>query len=437
MKATPIERHIVERLIRESGDENIGKASIRQIRKLIDKIEAASDKKYIRMEMGIPGLEPDRIAIEAEKKALDDGVARIYPPVDGVPVLKNEISRFVKLFLNIDILPQNCVPSAGSMNGSFLTFTVAGRRDPTKDTVLFIDPGFPVHKQQVRMIGLKQVNFDIYNYRGPKLRDKLESFFKQGNISSVLYSNPNNPTWICFTDEELQIIGELATKYDVVIVEDLAYFAMDFRKDYSVPGEPPFQPSVANYTDNYVIIISSSKAFSYAGQRVGMVAISDKLAASDFDGLREFYPSENFWSALVFGAIYTTTAGIAHSTQYGLAAILKAANDGEFNFVEYVKEYGKRAKFAKKVFLENGFEIVYDMDDGSPIADGFYFTVSYPGFTGEELVAELLYYGISAIALSTTGSEKTEGIRACVSFLHRSQFTDLEERLNCFNENHR
>ena len=214
------------------------------------------------------------------------------------------------------------------MNGSFLAFTVAGRRDETKDTVLFIDPGFPVHKQQVKMIGLKQVNFDIYNYRGPKLRDKLESYFKQGNISSVLYSNPNNPTWICFTDEELQIIGELATKYDVVIVEDLAYFAMDFRKDYSTPGQPPYQPSVSNYTDNYIIIISSSKVFSYAGQRIGMLGISDKLAASNFDGLREFYPSGNFWSALVFGAIYTTTAGNTHSTQYGLAAILKAANDG-------------------------------------------------------------------------------------------------------------
>ncbi len=147
MKQTLIERHIVDRHILESGIENIGKASIRQIRRLIDKVEAATEKKYIRMEMGIPGLEPDRIAIEAEKKALDDGVARIYPPVDGIPVLKKEISRFIKLFLNIDISSENCLPSAGSMNGSFLAFAVAGRRDRAKDTVLFIDPGFPVHKQ--------------------------------------------------------------------------------------------------------------------------------------------------------------------------------------------------------------------------------------------------------------------------------------------------
>ena len=39
-----------------------------------------------------------------------------------------------------------------------------------------------------------------------------------------------------------------------------------------------------------------------------------------------------------------------------------------------------------------------------PVADGFYFTISYPGFTGEELIEELLYYGISAISLAVITS---------------------------------
>jgi aspartate/methionine/tyrosine aminotransferase len=49
---------------------------------------------------------------------------------------------------------------------------------------------------------------------------------------------------------------------------------MDFRKDLSVPGEPPFQATVANYTSNYILLLSSSKAFSYAGQRTGVMIIS-------------------------------------------------------------------------------------------------------------------------------------------------------------------
>ena len=91
----------------------------------------------------------------------------------------------------------------------------------------------------------------------------------------------------------------------------------------------------------------------------------------------------------------------------------------------------------KKMFLDNGFKIVYDEDDGEPIADGFYFTVAYPGYTGEQLVEELIYYGISAISLSNTGSMRKEGIRACVSLVSDEQLPELENRLKLFNENHK
>jgi hypothetical protein len=90
----------------------------------------------------------------------------------------------------------------------------------------------------------------------------------------------------------------------------------------------------------------------------------------------------------------------------------------------------------KKMFTDNGFTIVYDKDEDDPIGDGFYFTFAYPGFSGEELLQEMIYYGISAIALSITGSERIEGIRACVSLVKREQFPALEERLKKFRENH-
>ncbi len=56
--------------------------------------------------------------------------------------------------------------------------------------------------------------------------------------------------------------------------------------------------------------------------------------------------------------------------------------------------------------------------------------------TGEELLNELVYYGISAISLAITGSDRTEGIRACVSLVSREQFPDLEYRLKKFHEDH-
>jgi aspartate/methionine/tyrosine aminotransferase len=436
VNSTPIDFDIVSEKIKELNVPVVGKATIREIKRLVDNIESASGKKFIRMEMGVPGLPPAQIGTDAEIAALQRGVAAIYPDIDGIPSLKKEVSMFVKNFLDIEVDPAGCIPTVGSMQGGFASFMTLSRMNKGKDTTLFIDPGFPVHKQQHRVLGYKFESFDVYDYRGEKLRAKLESYFEKGNIHSVLYSNPNNPSWICFTDQELRIIGELANKYNVVILEDLAYFGMDFRKDYSKPGVPPYQPTVAKYTDDYILLISSSKAFSYAGQRIGMMVISNKLFNTRAEDLLRNYSSDQFGRAMIFGTVYSLSSGTAHSAQYALAAILKAANEGKFNFVEQVKEYGEKAKIMKKLFLDNGFHIVYDKDIDQPIADGFYFTIMYPGFDGPDLIEELLYYGISAISLSITGSEHSEGLRACVSLVMRAQFPELEYRLKKFHENH-
>jgi aspartate/methionine/tyrosine aminotransferase len=436
MKDTPIDFDVVSRHIRESNIQNVGQASIREIKRLINNIETETGVKFVRMEMGVPGLVPPEIGINAEIEALKSGVAAIYPDIEGIPPLKKEAARFVKLFLDVDVNEECCVPTVGSMQGGFAAFLTLSRIDKNRDTTLLIDPGFPVHHQQHIVLKKKFESFDVYDYRGEKLRDKLESYFSKGNIHSILYSNPNNPSWICFTDDELKIIGDLSNKYGVVILEDLAYFGMDFRKDYSRPGIPPFQPTVAKYTDNYILMISSSKAFSYAGQRVSCMIMSNKIFHSKMPDLLRFYTTDIFGRAMIYGTIYALSAGTSHSAQYGLAAMLKAVNDGTYNFVEVVREYGVKAKIMKKLFTDNGFHIVYDQDQGVPIADGFYFTFAYPGYTGEELLKELLFYGISAIALSITGSLRIEGIRACVSLVKREQFTDLEYRLKKFHEQH-
>ena len=150
---------------------------------------------------------------------------------------------------------------------------------------------------------------------------------------------------------------------------------------------PPFQPSVAHHTDRFVLLISSSKVFSYAGERIGMLVVSDAIWNTRAPDLKRYYPSDSLGYAMVFGAIYALSSGTSHSAQYALAAVLKAVNDGELNFVDGVREYGEKAHVMKRLFTDNGFRIVYDTDLDAPIADGFYFTFSYPGLTGEDTAA--------------------------------------------------
>ena len=434
MAQTPIKKEIVDGLINELGIQDFAKATIREVKQVAAMAEKASGVEFIKMEMGIPGLPAAQVGVDAQVKALQDGIAHSYPDIQGLPELKRQASRFVKAFIDVDINPEGCVPVCGSMQGTFASFLTCSQADKKKDTVLFIDPGFPVQKMQLQVQGVKYETFDVYDYRGEKLRQKLESYLSKGNICAIVYSNPNNPSWICFNDDELRIIGELATQYDTIVMEDLAYFAMDFRRDLSRPFEPPYQPSVAHYTDNYILLISGSKAFSYAGERIGVTCISDKLFHRHYDDLSARYEGLPFGLVFSTRMLYALSSGTSHSAQYAMAAMLGAASDGKYNFRNEIKVYGERAHKLKEIFCRHNFHIVYDRDLDQPIADGFYFTIGYKGMTSGELARELMYYGVSAICLITTGSHQ-EGLRVCTSFIEDHQYAQLEERMKLFAEN--
>ena len=434
MIETPIKREIVDKLIADLGIKDFAKATIREVKQVAAKAEQESGVEFIKMEMGIPGLPAAQVGVDAQIKALQDGIAHSYPDIQGYPELKKEASRFVKAFIGLDVNPVGCVPVTGSMQGTFASFLTCSQASKEKDTVLFIDPGFPVQKMQLQVMGVKYETFDVYDYRGEKLAPKLESYLQHGNICAIVYSNPNNPAWICLNEQELQAIGTLATKYDAIVMEDLAYFAMDFRQNLSVPFEPPYQPSVGRYTDNYMLLISGSKAFSYAGERIGVVCISDKLFHRHFPDLAARYEGLPFGLVFSTRMLYALSSGTSHSAQYAMAAMLKAATDGEYDFRKEVSVYGERAHKLKEIFCRHGFHIVYDKDLDQPVADGFYFTIGYKNMTSGELAKELMYYGVSAICLITTGSHQ-EGLRVCTSFIADHQYAQLEERMKVFEAN--
>ena len=391
---------------------------------------------FIHMDQGSPGLPINRFGVEAEKRALDAGICGPYPAAAGVKELKVAASEFVKAFIDVDVSPRACIPTTGSSTASYGAFIACTQRLPGKNKVLFIDPGFPIQKSQLRIIGAPWTAFDIHDFRGPRLRAKLEEMMTPGDIAAIVYSNPNNPAWICLEEEELQIIGELATKYDAVVVEDLAYFCMDYRRPLGRPYQPPFVPTVAHYTDNYILLLSASKIFSYAGQRIALACVSDKLFDRQYPALALRYNDAGvFGSTFIAEILYMITSGCAASTQYGYAEMLRLSCEGKIDFVEDTREYERRAHRAKQIFCRNGFHVVYDYDVTRPVGDGFFFTIGYPGLTGRQLLRELILYGVSSICLSTTGSEQ-EGVRACVSKLSDEHFRLLDERMKSFQADH-
>lgn len=436
----PLDKQLVDQTCMDFGLRNaheLGCASIRQLVGVIKDIERATGEEFIHMELGEPGLPSEVIGIEAEHQALLKGCAAHYPIITGIPEVKQWGSEFVRAFIGLDI-PEDCiVPTVGSMQAAFALNLTMSQLDKERDTVLFIDPCFPVQKQQCKVIGVRVDCFDVADYRGEALEAELERHFQTGRIAAMLFSNPNNPSWMCLTERELEIIGRLATQYNVLVIEDLAYLNMDFREKRGVPYEPPYQPSVGNYTNNCVHMISCSKMFSYAGQRGAIVAMNPVLAHRCFPNLAERYDNDGqFLRNFVYIVLYSLSSGVTHSVQYAMAAMFRAACQGKIPFVENTREYARRAAKIKEIMIRNGFHVVYDKDaDGKTVGDGFFFTFGYKNWTGEQLLNKLIYYGVSAIALSSTGAQR-EGMRGCASSIREDQYEELDSRLSLFNRDY-
>ena len=182
----PLSKQQLGDLLSEMGIDDISRTTIRQCSMVGSALEEMAGEKFSHLEFGVPGIPVCRIGVEAQKKAIDDGMPSVYPNVQGIPELKKNASRFVKAFIDIDIDPKGIVPTVGSMQANMTSILECSHLQPGKDTILYICPGFSAHGRQPDLLGIKNIFFDIYEYRAEKLRAKLESYFKQGNIAAIL-----------------------------------------------------------------------------------------------------------------------------------------------------------------------------------------------------------------------------------------------------------
>ena len=178
--STPLDYNTVTEAIEAMHLGDFSEATIRDIQSLSRILEEKTGEPVIHLEMGVPGLQPSQIALKAEQEALASGCATVYPPNGGIPRIKNAASQFVKAFIGVEIDPLCCIPTTGSMQGTFAAFTAwkhafTGSADSKGEpTVLFINPGFPVQTTQCDVIGLRHTGLDVHSYRGETLIKKIE-----------------------------------------------------------------------------------------------------------------------------------------------------------------------------------------------------------------------------------------------------------------------
>lgn len=420
-------RHAVERLVAGLGVPPDA-LPVEAFRSLIDEAEQRLGCQYVRMDFGAPALPAPDLAVAAQLKALTDhSAAALYPPHEGLPRLREAAAAFISTTLAISAGADDCFVTCGATQALFIAQAIAARCRPGRSHVLFLEPGYPPGRAQAAFLGIPQLRLDVLACRGEDFRRELHSLFSKHPIGAVVWSAPNNPAWFHLGESELREIAALCRASGAIPVEDLTYMGMD------PPATPAaaLQPSIAHYTDRYVLVLSASKVLSYPGERIGIMLAAPGFLAENCPALDGFYGTSSVRRALS-NLIFNLTAGAPFSPQYGIAAVLEAVVAGSYDLTDTLAPYRQRSAAAKQLLRRCGFEIVEREGSAERRRDGFYFLFRHPHYRAQALAHELLLSGVAALPASLFGADEQAGLRACVSKLDEQAMSRLERRLEGF-----
>ncbi|KAG0948715.1 hypothetical protein G6F57_004264 [Rhizopus arrhizus] len=240
----------------------------------------AAETKAINLGQGFMNFTPSKVVQNACKEALDKVESNQYCHPKGLLRLRNALSTsYKKEFNGRELDPEtNIVITAGANEGIFAV--MAGFLDKG-DEVIVMEPFFDQYIPNITMNGGVPVHVPLRppadaDHRAVSSHEwtldisELESKITQ-KTKVIVLNTPHNPIGKVFTDDELNAIGQLAEKHDLLILSDEVYDRLYY---------PPFEriPRIGNkFWDRTITVGSGGKSFAATGWRVGWLIGPDEL----------------------------------------------------------------------------------------------------------------------------------------------------------------
>jgi len=238
------------------------------IRKLVPFAEAAKSKgrKVYHLNIGQPDIETPEVALNAIRNFSDKVVE--YSHSAGTASYRKKLAQYYKKY-GILITAEDIIVTAGASEA--LLFTFGTCLDPG-DEVIIPEPFYANYNSFAINSGVVVRPIPSHIETGFAL-PPISEFEKVINdrTKAILVCNPNNPTGYLYSQEELNVLRDLALKYDLYLIADEVYreFCYDGKKHSSVMD--------LEGLDQHVILIDSvSKRYSACGFRIGCMISKNK-----------------------------------------------------------------------------------------------------------------------------------------------------------------
>jgi len=228
----------------------------------------------INLGQGFPDTDGPREVLDAAIESINGGLNQ-YPPLPGLPVLRQAIADHQRRFYGIDLDPDTeIVVTAGAteaLAGALLGMLDAG------DEVIVFEPMYDSYRAGIALADAVAVPVLLapdesgsYVFDAAELRAAVSPRTKL-----VLLNTPHNPTGKVFTRDELQMVADVVQEHDLVAVTDEVYEHLAFDGRTHVPLS-----TLDGMAERTLTISSGGKTFHTTGWKIGWMSGPAPLVAA-------------------------------------------------------------------------------------------------------------------------------------------------------------
>lgn len=228
----------------------------------------AEGREIIHLEFGEPDFPTPPNIIEAGIRALRDGKTK-YTVSNGILALREAIAEHTSRTRGISITPNQVVVTPGAKPIMF--FAMLALVEPG-DQVLYPNPGFPIYESMINFCGGKPVPYLLREAN--HFRFDPDEFRAKANRRTklIILNSPHNPTGGVLEPDDLQVVAQVAHKYNCQILADEIY------DDLVYDGTFASLLSIPTMAERTILLDGFSKTYAMTGWRLGWGVMPADLA---------------------------------------------------------------------------------------------------------------------------------------------------------------
>ncbi len=241
----------------------------------------AAEKGAVNLGQGFPDYDCDPQLIEAVTGAMTQGLNQ-YPPMTGVPVLRQAIARKISALHGRTYDPDSEITITAGATQAILTAILAVVHPG--DEVIVLEPCYDSYVPNVELAGGKVVRVPLTPGTFRPDFDKISAAITS-RTRAIVVNSPHNPSATVWTEADMLKLQEILAPTDVLLISDEVYEHMvfDFEKGHIHQSATRF-PGLAARA---FIVSSFGKTYHVTGWKVGYVAAPASMTA-EFRKVHQF-----------------------------------------------------------------------------------------------------------------------------------------------------